>query len=58
MINNDVEYGELFSFGDNFSLQLGLGDNINRIIPQQVALADVVDISSGAVFAIALTSKL
>jgi len=41
-----TEGGELLTWGRNDQGQLGLGDQVDRLIPEEVALADVVEVAA------------
>lgn len=49
----------MYSWGDNGNGELGIGNNDNKIIPQQVPyINDVIAIAAGGVHSIALQSML
>jgi len=51
--------GEVYAWGDNFSGQLGLGDNVGRLTPTRIPnLVNVVDIAVGDGFSSFLVDNL
>lgn len=55
VLSKHNKHNQIFVWGKNFDGQLGLGDNIDRSVPCELILDDIISISCGHCFTLALT---